>query len=165
MTIPQINYPDDMPKGIEGQSADIGSDNHIRTRVNVTNDMEFGRGVSVGVNDDEVILPTNVAAAFAGVTHFSHSGSDDTTQTGIPAKTPANIKTKGRILVLVETAVTPASQVHMRHANAGASPEAIARFRATADGADTVRVDDVHSVKFESSAAAGGLAVLALNMP
>jgi len=60
--------------------------------------------------------------------------------------------------VTVETAVTPASAVHVRRAGAGNAGSA---FRATADAGDTLDVSTI--AKFESSAPIGGLAVLAIN--
>jgi len=135
MAIPQIVYPENQAVGLEGDIADGGRDAHSRTRVNIAADMNFGRGVSVGAADDEVLLPTGVATAFRGITRFSHTGSGSTTATGIPQNMPASILTKGRIRVIAEEAVTPASQVFMRYQNAGASPEGIGRFTGTEDAA------------------------------
>jgi len=128
MTIPQTTYPDDMPRGLEGDVADTGADNHTRTRTNTTADMEFGRGVMAGAADNTVVLPTAVAANFEGITRFSHVGSNDTSSTGIPQNTPANILTKGRIRVVPEVTVSKNDPVYLRYQNAGADPEAIGRF-------------------------------------
>ena len=65
-------------------------------------------------------------------------------------------------MVIVEEDVTPDDDVFFRHSGAGASPEAIGRFRTDAD---TANADQVNSARWLTSAVAGGLAVLGINLP
>ena len=168
MAIPQTTYPADLAIGLEGQLSDSGHDAHVRSAVNATQAMEFGRAAMQGTNPEDVTLPTGTAADFAGVTMFSHVGSGDTTSTGIPATTPVNLLRKGRIKVIPETVVDVGDPVYYRFQNAGADPEAIGRFRNDDDAAsgDVVRLDDTLPVRWASkTTAAGQVAVLELNLP
>lgn len=163
----QTTYPAAFALGFEGQLADGGSDRHSETRVNTTVEMSFGRAVvRHASNDNEVEVPSTGNVNFEGITHHTHAvelGSIVGTATeGIPEDKPANILRKGRIVVLVEEAVTPADSVFFRHNAPGALPEALGRFRTDADAGDATAVA---SARFVTSAAAGELAVLEINLP
>lgn len=72
-----------------------------------------------------------------------------------------NVMTKGRVLVKVEEAVTPTSKVFVRHTINGANVPG--GFRASID---TDKAFEITSgARYLSSASAGGLAVLEVNLP
>lgn len=72
-----------------------------------------------------------------------------------------NVVIKGRMWVKVEEAVTPASNVYVRHTASGANVPG--GFRASADTDKAFQVTS--GARYLTSASAGGLAVLELNMP
>lgn len=74
--------------------------------------------------------------------------------------TAVNILNKGRVWVVVEEAVTPASPVFIRHTDNGANTSG--GFRASAD---TARAKEFTRLRYMSSASAGGLAVVEINNP
>ncbi len=163
----QTTYTDTFALGFEGQLADGGVDRFSETRVNTTVEMSFGRAVvRHASNDNEVEVPSTGNTNFEGVTHHTHAvelGEITGTATeGIPVNKPANILRKGRVLVIVEEAVTPASSVFFRHNAPGALPEALGRFRTDADAGDATQVT---AARFVTSASAGELAILELNLP
>lgn len=133
--------------------------------------MPFGRAcVQSSKGDDFMRLPytgTN-SSGFLGVLSRSHAVAPELLPStdedaGLPTTQPGNVLRKGRMWVKVETAVTPASTVYFRHAAPGASPEAIGRFRANNDGGDATACPS--GVRFLTSASAGSLAILEVNLP
>lgn len=83
---------------------------------------------------------------------------------GVPSNAMASIVSQGEVWVQVEQAVTPSSPVFARFNAAGATGTnpAVGRFRIDAD---TARAVAVPNARFLTSAAAGGLALLELNLP
>ena len=165
----QLTYNDFFDLGFEGQLADGSPDRFIQSKVNAAASMEFGRAVVQGATDKEVALPSaGTGETFAGVTVHTHAterflqGPSGGPFVGIPQNQPANVLTKGRVVVVPETAVTPADPVYYRWQGAGADPEALARFRADADSGDALLVA---SARWVTSAAAGEKAILELNLP
>jgi len=168
----QTSYPETFAVGLEGDLADSGSDRHVRTFVEENGVAYFfGRAVERGTSGDEFIVPLGTAANFMGVTVHTHavelSELPDATLEGIPSTKPANVLTKGRVLVLPETAVAPGSAVYYRFQNAGADPEGQGRFRSDNDGGslDVVQLPVGSGAVWRTAAAAGEPAVLELNLP
>lgn len=83
---------------------------------------------------------------------------------GYPPREPMNIMKRGRVAVRVLDAVTPLSQVFVQHTGADAG-----KFRGSANANATALTAAAGTTngswQFVSSAAAGGLAVLHLNLP
>jgi hypothetical protein len=84
------------------------------------------------------------------------------TGAGVPPKYAVSVLTKGRIYVVVEEAVTPASAVFVRFA-AGVGGTQLGAFRASADTATASAAPA--GWRYRSSAAIGGIAELELNLP
>ncbi len=160
----QTTYPEQFEIGFEGQLADGASDRFTRTYANPNADMSFGRVVIQGAADAECALPSAPGQSAIGITHFTHAWErsllPDTGTAGIPRTKPANVLRRGRIVVVVETPVTPADTPHFRHANAGASPEDIGRLRADNAGGDATPL----SGRFMTSAAAGEKAIFEFDL-
>lgn len=123
--------------------------------------VEFGRLVKRGADDEtyEAVAAGTTLAQVVGVlfrtdgNHFHPLENDgpavvDTSRRG---DTMA-IMYEGRFMAKVEDAVTPTSTAYLRIAGTGR----IGALRATADGGNTINVSSI--CKFETSAAAGGLA-------
>lgn len=166
----QDSYPTIFAAGLEGDLADIGTDRHVRSYVE-ENEVPyfFGRAVERGTAGDEFISPAGTAADFIGVTVRTHAVEltelVDASLEGIPATKPANVMTKGRIIVFPETAVAPGNAVHYRFQNSSGGLQGQGRFRATADGADSVQLPVGSGAVWRTAANAGEAAVLELNLP
>jgi hypothetical protein len=143
--------------------------------------------VRSGRNNSGVVQPVGRAVAFdtgGGTTELAFralTGAGDTIlgvllsdQTipqnvviangGVLANAMASIVARGEVWVSVEQAVTPVSPVFTRHTLAGATGTnpAVGKFRTDADTAKAVAVANA---RFLTSAAAGGLALLQINIP
>jgi hypothetical protein len=83
---------------------------------------------------------------------------------GIPQNFMGSLVSRGEVWVQVEQAVTPSSPVFTRFNAVGATGTnpAVGRFRTDAD---TARAVAVPNARFLTSAAAGGLALLEINIP
>jgi hypothetical protein len=170
----QVTYPANFALGQEGQLADGGTDRRTVTAVEETGlvDYFFGRAVERGTVDATFVTPAGTAANFLGITSKTHAVEIgelplDPALEGIPATQPANVTTKGRVIVLPETAVAPGNAVFYRFQNAGAAPEGQGRFRADNDAAsgDVVELAAGSGVAWVTSANAGEPAILEVNRP
>ena len=130
--------------------------------------MPFGRvAVRDTAGDYLCRLPASGAVDVVGVVAHSHAvepgllPSSDTSA-GYPSKKPANILRRGRVWMVTEQNVTPASTVYFRHASPGASPEALGRVRGDNDGGDATAFT---GAKFMTTATAGNPVLVELNLP
>ncbi len=167
----QTTYPENMPLGLEGQLADDGGDRHTRAYVE-ENGVEyfFGRAVERGTADDEYVSPLGTLADFLGVTTRTQATELSSLPPGatleaIPATKPANVLSKGRVIVFPENAVAPGDSVFYRFQNTGVDPEGQGRFRSDNDAASGDVVEVTAGARWLSSAAAGEAAILELNLP
>ena len=166
----QTTYPEQFGFGFEGQLADSGSDRFIRIYTNSVADMSFGRAVVQlpADADNECSIPSAASQGLLGITTFTHAWErdllSDSGDAGIAQNKPANVLRRGRVIVVVESAVTPASPVYYRHSNAGASPEAIARFRGDNDGGSGDVEQVTSGARFMTSASAGEKAILEISL-
>lgn len=172
MAIPQVTYPADMTKALEGQIYDVGTDAYVRSLTDAANATFFGRAATQdGLADGQFKHPDGAAQPFAGITTRTHyrdpSDLPAATLEGTAATDTSNILSKGRVWVITETQVTSlANPIYFRHANAGAGPEGVGRFRTDDDGAS----GDVTQVTtgarwITTNGAAGELAVLEIDLP
>lgn len=167
----QVTYPANFALGQEGQLADGGTDRHTRTFAEENGvDYFFGRAVERGTADNEFISPAGTAANFLGITSKTHAVEIgelplDPALEGIPGGQPANVTTKGRVIVLPETAVAPGNAVFYRFQNTGADPEGQGRFRADNDAASGDVVEVTAGLTWRSSANAGEPAILEVHLP
>lgn len=152
MTIPQTSYPAAMARGVEGQLADASEQCEIVSRTNTAAAMYFGRAVEADpTEDDEVDIPGGATSGiFEGVTVFTHAIDAFDISEDIPRYNPCNVLQRGRVLVVAEVSVAKDDKAYYRYQNAGASPEAIGRFRNNLDGVADVwtitptAVNDTH---------------------
>lgn len=119
-------------------------------------EIPFGVMVAAGVADDGALKVADAADRLLGVVaHSHHYGKDrELGDTGLKPKTAMRILRQGRIWVVVSEAVTPASPVRITEAGGGFLTTAVAG----------VTVDCSAFAQFKSSAGAGGLVQLAIDM-
>lgn len=163
----QLSYSTYQSTGFPGQKADNG-ETDVLSYVNeeATANLPFGVAVTKGTADNGFLAMVNGSSVPIGV--LSHTHSVDPGQvaaspagSGVPPKYLGNVLKRGRIMVQVEEAVTPASPVFVRH-TAGAGGTQKGAFRASADTASAVAWT---AARFLTSAAAQGVAVLEVNLP
>ncbi|MFZ5440471.1 MAG: structural cement protein Gp24 [Myxococcota bacterium] len=128
--------------------------------------LPFGVAVAKGTADNGMLAMVNGSSVIVGV--LAHTHQVDPSQlasspagAGVPPKYLGNVLKRGRIVVQVEEAVTPASAVYVRH-TAGAGGTQKGAIRASADTATAVAWT---AARFLSSAGANGYAVLEVNLP
>lgn len=151
--------------GQEGGLATTGDYKTVTVR-STTEDLKFGRVALRGASDDLAILPAGSAGVVMGVVLRREdiepsqlAGTGD-----IPAGHSAICLRKGRVWVVPEVNVTQGQEVYYRHANTtpDAAPAALGRFRNDADTADATLLP---GAVWASSASAGALAILEVNLP
>lgn len=162
----QTSVSDRMPVGIPGQLADLHTaefgDVVSATNEEASAEVPFGVMLKDGTDDDLVKLLNATNNKLAGVSVFAHNFAKPVQlgDTGLKSGVTFGVLRKGRIYVLVEDAVTPASEVHVRAVAAGL--EVKGAFRGTADGTDTI--DCTGFAKYTASAGAGEVAVVEIDM-
>lgn len=165
--MPQTEIEETMPLGVAGQLADLYTSEHgdvvSATNEEASAELAFGLFVKKGTADNTVKKLNAADNALEGVVVHSHGYHKpvEIGDTGLKPGVTMGILRKGRIIVLPETAVTPASEVHVRAVAAG--EEIAGAVRATADGADTIDITGFAS--FRGSADAGEPVVLEIDMP
>ncbi len=144
----------------------------VATTANVTgNPIPFGRGVIRDTADSVIALPSATAFVFAGISVNRAKGrpKDNTVSPPVTGDAVYNdaeavpVLRFGRIWVEVETAVTTASGVFVRHTQDPAvAVNTVGRFRGTDVASE---VDEItQGARWITSAAAGELAALELNV-
>lgn len=124
-----------------------------------------GRGVvhdtGAGTSELAFKLPSLVGDVILGVLISDQTHPQNG---GVPDDAMGSIVTHGEVWVSVEQAVTPSSPVFCRYNAAGATGTnpAVGKFRTDADTAKAVAMTNA---RFLTSAAAGGLALLQINIP
>lgn len=153
---------------IEGMLADSGSKEFLsRTVVNAT--IAQGRACvfHAGDADAGVRIPSATGEVsgpnLMGVSFFEDSAQNNPYAVGDQLA----VLRRGRLWVIVEEAVTPASTVFIRHAagTGGTAASPIGGFRASADANTSATAVSTASMRYLTSASAGGLAILAVNLP
>jgi hypothetical protein len=119
----------------------------------------FGLALAQGTQDPECRLLAANTDKVIGVSVFSHADNINNGVEGYAAQSAVNVLRRGTIWVKVEEAVAAEDPVYVRAV--AVSPEVAGAFRKTADGADTIALS---GCKFLSSAAAGGLALVDINI-
>lgn len=159
----QTSYSLQAAVAFEGMLGDSAGGGPTRRSLSLANEdaaaSYFGRGVTFGTDPDQQFkLPAATGAPLAGITVHKH-GTEDATDNGLAQGETGEILTSGRIWVLPEQAVTPASAVYWRH-TAGAGT--VGKFRVDAD---TANADLVANARWLTSAAADAPALLELITP
>jgi hypothetical protein len=163
MSAPQTSIPSTFPIGIEGQLADLWTEENgdvlSATNEEASAEIAFGRAVKRGTADDSMKVLTAISDTILGITVHSSlfSKPDELGNVGMLPKVTGDVLRMGRIIVTTETAVTPTSGVFVRAlVNGGAT--IIGGFRGTADGVTTI--DITAFAQWITSAGVGELAVL-----
>jgi hypothetical protein len=160
--MPQTEVESTMPIGIAGQLADLWTDENgdvvSATSEEASAEIPFGVCVQHGTADDGVLKLTAIDDVLAGVVVHSHHFAKpyELGDTGLKPGVTFGLLRKGRIIVLPEDAVTPASTVHVRAVATG--NEVAGAFRGTAQGTDTIEITAF--AKWRTTADAGEPAVL-----
>lgn len=163
--MPQTEVKTVMDAGVEGQLADLWTEENgdvgTATSEEASAEISFGLMVAQGVADDGCKLLVE-DAQLKGVTVFSHLYAKPTElgDTGLKPGVTFDVLKRGRIIVLPEEAVTPQSEVHVRHTVQGNTRAGA--FRATKSASNTL--DITAFARWETSADAGEPAVLWIDM-
>lgn len=154
----QTAYSAEQALAFEGQRADLGLINVI-SKAAEDSAIDFGRAVCQGTGDNQCLLATATGGKFLGVSEFTNAGvanASDVLQ--YEENTEVNIVNFGYVWVICEDGCVPGDDAFFRH-TAGAGGTTIGAFRTDAD---TASADQITDATFESTAAAGGLALLKL---
>lgn len=130
---------------------------------NVTgNPIDFGLGLAHGSADRKTQLPSTTGFLFIGISLKDQKEQDLTTGLNRYEEGEAvGVLRQARVWVIAEEAVTPEDDVYLRHTANGSLLSG--GFRTDAD---TAKADDVSTwCKWMTSASAGELAILNVNLP
>lgn len=170
MALPQLTYPKDMALSFEGAPADGSQDSFRISATNTAAASFFGRAcLLVDTDEEQFVQPTGSAGVFLGILQHSHAIEQSQVvagAAGLPVNHPGAVIRRGRVWVISETVIDDLSKgVFYRHANAGADPEALGRFRDDDDAAsgDVTLIADARWRRVNT--AIGQLTVVELNLP
>lgn len=144
------SYPSDIVSGHNEDDAPVG----------------FGLGVVQGTGDDGFALPSDSTATLKGVTVHDHRELLSEGGAGAAPGDTCALLRKGRVFVVPDQDVAPGDDVYWRYSEGGTGEGGVGSFR---KDADTVETDShalkVTSARWVTTASAGGLAVLEINLP
>lgn len=157
----QTDYSQAMDVGVPGQ-AYYGNQNQVEPGVSGESSAVIPFGVAVaygGTSDDGVILPASSGAKIKGLAQFSQNYSSGQLDADghIKPKAPVNVAVRGWCWVKVEEAVVPGDRAYVRYAGSGQK----GAWRKSNVVGETIGV--TNQARFESTAAANGLARLAFD--
>lgn len=160
--------------GFPGQLADLSpSTKESMVQGEASAEIPFGAGITIGTVGDistvasptTAVLPSSSESDFEGVVLHSHSyvpaagyGAELGT-TGVKPKAMLSILRKGRVYVQVEDAVTAGAQAYLRYTDNGDLKKGGWR---SDDDSSKARL--IRGAMFRSSAAAGGIAILEVDV-
>jgi len=151
----QLNYNVNMDVAFEGMLADAGEFDAL-SKITEGASLEFGLGGTYGTSDNQVAPLAAITDKFAGV--IIHRN----VEVGVLGdKVAVSMLRRGRIYVLVEEAVIKGDAAFVRAVATGV--QRAGAFRKSADGVTTIDLSG--KAEFVTSAAAGGLAILDINLP
>lgn len=151
--------------GLAGQLADLHAmkNGDVLSKVSEESSAEIPFGVMLqkGTADGSCKLLSATTNSLIGVSVHSHAyaPNHEVGDTGVKPKVCLGVLNVGRIYVTVEDDVTPASEVHVR---AVATGDEVKGAFCDADGTDTIDVSAF--CRYLTSASAGGLALLEVDM-
>lgn len=158
----QSSYEAEHSVAFEGQKANLGLTN-ISSKVTQDGDIPFGRAVVRGTADNQAKLPTAGSQAFMGITEMTTAWSENASNLHLYEQyREMNIIDFGLVWVYTEQSVVPGNAVYFRHTAAGSPLDVVGRFRKDAGGGNA---DLIVGASFESTTAAGGIALVNLNTP
>lgn len=163
----QTSYSTYQAAAFAGMLADSGEVD-VLSYVNeeASANLPFGVAVAKGTADNGFLAMVNGSSVIVGILAHTHQVdpsrvASSPTGAGVPPKYLGNVLKRGRIIVQVEEAVTPASAVFVRH-TAGAGGTQKGAFRASADTATAVAWT---AARYLTSAGIGGFATVEINLP
>lgn len=158
----QTSYEAEHAAAFEGQRAELGLIN-ISSKVAQDGDIPFGRAVVRGTADNQAKLPTAGSQAFMGITEMTTAWSENASDLHLYEQyREMNIIDFGMVWVYAEQSVVPGDAVYFRHTAAGSPLDVVGRFRKDSGGGNA---DLITGASFESTTAAGGIALVNLNTP
>lgn len=152
----QTNYSLTQPIGIQGQLADMGENDVVSRLVQDVGGIRMGLAVVYGTNDDQCKLPSASTDKVLGMVLAEQTHVSST----LAQKDAASILRKGRAYVVTEAACVPGDAVQVRYSANGLNTVA-GSFTNTVDAGHTINLPDA---QFMSTTAAGGLALVELNL-
>jgi hypothetical protein len=155
----QTTYESEHDAGFEGQRVSFELTN-ITSKVAEGSDIAFGRAVVRGTADNQAQLPSTTGEDFMGVTEMTTAWAENSSDLHLyPEYREMNLIDFGKIYVYTEQAVVPGDPVFFRHTAATAPLDVVGRFR---KDADTANADQIPGATFETTTAAGGIAIIKL---
>jgi hypothetical protein len=140
---------------------------NIVTGLNKVTAIPFGTGaVQAGTGDRDIVVPSASTDVFVGVSLHQHVeqgyGSVNATH-AVNSAVP--LLRRGQVWVMAEQAVTPSDPVFVRYTANGTINGVVTAAGQFRKDADTSRALQIPNARWVTSAAAGGLAVLEVNLP
>jgi hypothetical protein len=151
-----------MAVAFAGMKADSGDDDCTTyAQGEASAEIPLGVMVAQGPTDVKAILMVDGTSKMVGVFVHDHEyPREEMGNTGVLPKNPMAVMRKGRVYVTVEEAVNKNDQAYVRHTASGGNTQK-GSFRKSADSATAVICKGCN---YGSSAAAGGLAILEVDM-
>ena len=129
----------------------------------ITSNIAFGRAVVRGTDDNQALLPSTTGQAFLGVTEMTTAWTEQADGDHLYEEyRKMNIIDFGMVYVYTEQSVVPGDSVYFRHTADTAPLDIVGRFRKDTSGGDA---DQVIGATFETTTAAGEIAIIKLNTP
>lgn len=150
----QTDYNAEMGVAFDGMLADSSGHDSI-SKVIDGDGLDFGLAATYGASEGQIKALSAITQKVAGIIMHKHVVNGVIAEKDVVA-----LVRKGRIYVKVEEAVSEGDSVYVR-AVAGAG-EVAGAFRKSVDGTDTILLN---GAEFRSGAAAGGLAIVEINLP
>ncbi len=156
----QLSYGYDMEIGQPGLLFDIGNNSVLTYRAE--ENINFGLGLVKGTGDSDALLPVDGDGDFIGVAIRTQGIEQNGSGEAFYAeKSAVSVLNRGRIYVRSEQEVVAGDPVFLRF-EVGAPGTVLGAFR---KDADTDKAYALSGVRFVRGAAAGGLAVIEINLP
>ena len=153
----QTTYIDPRIKGFEGQVADFGLKNNFSKACELAAGISAGRAVVRGTADGQALLPTATGQELLGFTNLTSAGVSTSAGVHLYEENESmNILDIGPIYLFTEQSVVPGDKVFYRHTSKGGNT-VIGRVR---KDADVNTADEIQEATFESTTAAGALALV-----
>lgn len=129
-------------------------------------ELPYGRfmkhDLAAGTSELAIALPSASGSKLVGV--LLHDAAHESQTTGLPDDAMGSVIARGAVNMITEQAVTPSDPVFVRFAmvtGSGTTP-AVGQVRKDADTADAVAAPNC---RFLTSAVAGGIVAVELNLP
>lgn len=153
----------EMVAGQAGLIAEPFGPEDVRSVVNPSGKLFFGRLAVVGASEGVSAHPSAASQKALGVVAHSHAtvSKEDGLDAGYAAKETANVLRKGYVWVVIEETVAIGDDVYFRHTASGGNTK-LGAFRNDADTATCDQLTNARWVK--GGSAAEGIALLELDV-